>query len=658
MGAPTWPPTPEEGDRATLDEYGDYAAAVIAAREADSDEEAERALLAPFLFGSPRRLLADGTELGTPLSTLGRSLTGWMRMLSGLELGLAHADPPATDTRAIFLPRAMPAPAEPAEDALIYRVMGLMQLGLVRFGLLANRGLLAELHQDWVLRNTWHLLAARVIARRWSLLWPGLKADLAAVRLLSKATALRVNHTAVPRAGLPEPFAVLLDGLTETDRVYHDVTRGFSVASEAARQATARIDGLSDAAVLDDRALPLTLLGQASQLRLRLKEARLGAPPLPLLIGILRPEWILDNLARDIKAEEAWKEGPAPLALLRELSRKRAESAAVRSKVTGALRAALGRPEAPPPPSAALLHSEARPTSPDEEGQPYDEWDESTQSFRFAAVRVQEVDAPSGDREAWGRLALAQEGTIREVRRRFSALKIEERWEHGQEDGPELDLDRAIAATVDLAAGWSPQRVDWHARFVRQRRDLAVLVMVDLSGSVHGGTLYREQEAIVVLAEGLRTLELPHAFYGFSNDGPQQCRVQRIKGWEDVYDEATQRRLAGLRAGGATRLGAFLRHAAWTLARRPQSKKLLLLVSDGRPEDRDGYRGKQGLADSVVAAAEARRQGVVLHCTSFASREGAESWLQPIFGPGRYLVLERPEDLPARLPDVLAGMLR
>ncbi len=653
MGAPTWPPTPEEGDRATLDEYGDQAKAVLAARAAETDEEAERALLAPFLFGAPRRLLSDGKEAGTALASLGRALGGWMRMISGLNVELAIADPPATDGRAVFLPRALPGPPSPAEDALLYRVMGLHQLGLLAFGLLEGRALLGELHQDWVLRNTWHLLAARVVTRRWIALWPGLRADLEGARLLPRARALRVNHTAVPRAGLPEPFAVLLEGLSEEGPL-RDLTRGLEAASQAAREACARIDALDPLA--DPAVLRLTLLGQASALRLRLREARLGAPPLPAMIGILRPEWILDDLARDRRAEEAWREGPAPLRMLRELGKRQQEQSGARAKVTGALRAALGRPEAAPPPSPSLLQDEARPR--DEEGQRYDEWDERAQGFRAGAVRVVEVDAPAGDRESWDRLCLAQEGALREVRRRFTALRIDERWEHGRDDGPELDLDRAIRATVDLRAGWSPPRVDWYARYVRQRRDLAVMVMVDLSGSVHGGVLYREQEAIVVLAEGLRALGLPHAFYGFSGEGAESCRVQRIKGWEDSYDEGTRRRLAGLRAGGATRLGAFLRHATWALLRRPQGRRLLLLVSDGRPEDRDGYRGDYGLADSVVAASEARRQGIVLHCTSFATRDGAESWLRPVFGPGRFLVLERPEELPVRLPQVLAGMLR
>ena len=660
MGAPTWPPTPEDADRATLEEYGDYAAAVLAAKNAETDDEAERALLAPFLFGAPRRVL-DGEEVGTPLSAVARSLSGWLTMLSGLPTALAHADPPATDKRRILLPRALPGPPSPGEDALIYRVMALMQLGLRTFGLLDSRALLAEIHADWVLRSCFHALAGRAIKARWIAAWPGLEADFLAIRLLDRARGLRVNHTVVPRAGLPAAFAALLDGLYEVDRADVDVTRGHPLALSAARAAVLAIDALPEERLTHGPSLLAALTGQAHALRAALRGARMGAPPLPWWLGILRPEWILDDLARDRRAEDAWKEGPAPLRLLRDLHQRHGEGRATRSRLAGALRSALGRPdpgEAPAPGPAPLSFAPEE-AQPDEEGRSYDEWDEATQSFRFAHTRVLEVDAPGGDRDAHRRMCEALDGPIRDVRRRFEALKIEERWQHGREDGPELDIGRLVAAVVDMRAGWSPSRPDWYARYVRQRRDLVVLVLVDLSGSTHGGTLHREQEALVVLSEGLRVLGVPHGFYGFSNDGPQRCMIQRIKAFDDAYDEPTTRRLAGLRAGGATRLGAFLRHAGWMLARRPQSGKLLLLVSDGQPEDRDGYRGREGVADSAVAAAELRRAGVALHCTSLDARATGdrEDYLRRIFGPGRYLVLERAEELPVRLPEVLRGLL-
>ncbi len=164
MGAPTWPPDPEKAFEETAREYGVRPSDIGA--DDDEDEEFERALLAAFLFESPRRQLVSGQDNGTTLPELQRALTAYLRMVSGMPVELAASDPPSTDGRTVFLPRAVPAPAEPA-DAALYRAMGLLQLGLVRFGLLEGERLLGDLYRDWVLRSCYHLLACHYVLDRW-----------------------------------------------------------------------------------------------------------------------------------------------------------------------------------------------------------------------------------------------------------------------------------------------------------------------------------------------------------------------------------------------------------------------------------------------------------------------------------------------------------
>ena len=133
-------------------------------------------------------------------------------MLSGRSFAIAYSDPPATDNVNVYLPRAVPAPEEPS-DFLVYRCMGLVQVGFVRYGLLRDRRLLAELYRDWVLRSAWHLLAARWVLRKWAEEYPGLREDIRRVALLDKAGSMRVNVTEVPRDGLPGAFLPLYEGL-------------------------------------------------------------------------------------------------------------------------------------------------------------------------------------------------------------------------------------------------------------------------------------------------------------------------------------------------------------------------------------------------------------------------------------------------------------
>ncbi|MCB9778114.1 MAG: hypothetical protein H6742_06090 [Alphaproteobacteria bacterium] len=657
MGAPTWPPTPEEADQATLAEYGDAARAVIAA---ESDEEAEQALLVHFLMGPVRRQRTDGVEVGLPLDAVRRPLAAWLRMVSGLQVELAVSDPACTDRQRIFLPRAVPAPERPDQDRLLYRTMALLQAGLLDLRLLHSDALLAELHADWVFRNAWHLLACRLVARMWSERFPGIARDFEGVRFLDKAAILRVNLAEVPARGLPAAFRPLVEALVDLpDAASPDPAAGPAAAAVAA------IDAVDLSSEIGRKGAGLVLTGRARTLRAHFRALRLGPPPLPYVCGVLRPEWILDDLARDRSAEEEWRQGNKPLRqLLAAMKKKgRAEEGGIKDALRRRMRP--GRPGTPA--WEEIVTNEAPPPPTEDEGHEYDEWNHERGHYVVAAARVVEAPAPSGPLQHYERIVSAQRTEIERIRRQFAVLRVEERWVHGQPDGPELDLNRAVSAMADIRAGFTP-RIDWHLRFQRQRRDLCILVLVDLSGSTRGAILHREQDALVIFAEGLKVLGLPHAFYGFEGQGPRACAMHRIKGFDDPWDDEVKKRLGNLRPGGATRLGAHIRHASWILGQQPQERRVLMVLSDGRPEDRDQYRGPYGVKDTAMAVQEAHRDGVYVHCISLDPKvagavahgegEQAEAYLVEIFGGGRYLVCDDTDDLPKRLPEVFRGLLR
>jgi nitric oxide reductase NorD protein len=104
-------------------------------------------------------------------------------------------------------------------------------------------------------------------------------------------------------------------------------------------------------------------------------------------------------------------------------------------------------------------------------------------------------------------------------------------------------------------------------------------------------------------------------------------------------------------------MGAFIRHASWLLAQRPESRRILMIVSDGKPEDRAEYRGRYGIRDTAMAVAEARRLGVHVFCISIDPEEAAERYLTEIFGAGRFLKLDDMDALPLRLPEVFRDLV-
>jgi len=293
----------------------------------------------------------------------------------------------------------------------------------------------------------------------------------------------------------------------------------------------------------------------------------------------------------------------------------------------------------------------------DDGGRDYDEWDYKSGAYKLAETRVFSPDAATGPIAGYDVVVAANQKEIKQIRKRFEALRVEERWMGGQYDGPEIDIPRAIDAYVDIRAGYQP-REDFYRRFVRRRQEICVMTLVDTSGSTQGRVLHAEQEAVILFAEGLRTLGVPHAFYGFHSAHPRECLVSRLKGFDEAYSEVVKKRLGNLRPNGATRMGAFIRHAGWQLSTRPQPRRVLILLSDGKPEDRGEYRGAYGIKDAAMAVAEVRRAGVHVHCISLDAADDAEDYLGEIFGRGRYLTLRNADSLPSRLPEVFRDLVK
>ncbi|MPN15954.1 hypothetical protein SDC9_163290 [bioreactor metagenome] len=114
--------------------------------------------------------------------------------------------------------------------------------------------------------------------------------------------------------------------------------------------------------------------------------------------------------------------------------------------------------------------------------------------------------------------------------------------------------------------------------------------------------------------------------------------------------------MIGIKPGYYTRLGAAIRHATGLLDTQKVSRRVLLILSDGKPNDLDLYDGRYGIEDTRMAVIEARRRGVVPFCVTI-DREGA-SYLPHLFGPQGYAVLRKPEELPLHLPLFYAQLTR
>ena len=285
-------------------------------------------------------------------------------------------------------------------------------------------------------------------------------------------------------------------------------------------------------------------------------------------------------------------------------------------------------------------------------GTKYPEWDVQRRRYRADWCTVQEIEARLDDGpslsspEPYGlRRSLARFGTGLDAC-------------HRQVHGDDIDIDAAVEARVDMLAGSAPDEAVY-VDCLRRRRDLSVLLLLDVSGSVAepgatSGTVHEHQrEAAAALTVALHQLGDRVALYAFHSQGRSAVHVVPVKRFDDDLDALVMRRLRGLVPGAYSRLGAAIRHGARVLEERGgTSRRLLVVLSDGLAYDH-GYEPAYGAADARRALAEARRRGTGCLCLSIGAGTDAEV-LRHVFGSAAHAAIPRPE----RLRQVIGPLFR
>ena len=305
---------------------------------------------------------------------------------------------------------------------------------------------------------------------------------------------------------------------------------------------------------------------------------------------------------------------------------------------------------------------ERRPAAerPPPHGIPYPEWDEYGQQLKAHGATVSCSVAESGD-DAWADDVMREHASlVREVRDRFAPLRAQRLRLRRQRIGDELDLEACVTAMVDRRMGRVPSERLY--RTVRPaRHTVAIALLVDTSGSTatrlgDGRTVLDVERMTLLLAsEALATLGDPYAMLAFAGAGRHGVQVRSIKGFDEYDPAAARRRIAALVPRDNTRLGAAVRHATAVLGAQPAQRRVLLLLSDGQPNDVDWYQGVYGIEDSRRALHEARAEGVVPFCLTVDQDD--REYLPHLFGQTGYRVLTRPQQLPGALLDVVRGMV-
>lgn len=285
-------------------------------------------------------------------------------------------------------------------------------------------------------------------------------------------------------------------------------------------------------------------------------------------------------------------------------------------------------------------------------GYRYPEWDWQAGQYADNAATVFVHPAIPGAQAGVDAILHRHGATLHEVRRRFEMLRAQRTRLCRQLDGDDVDLQAWIDSRALLrASGKLDQRLYQSER--RGRRSLAVTLLVDTSGSTDGWLTDQrrvidvEREALLLVCVALDGLDEPFSVLGFSGEGPHGVVVRTIKRFEERYGSQVALRIAGLEPERFTRVGAALRHATAALMTQAAEHRLLIVLSDGRPNDVDRYDGRYGIEDLRQAVTEARLQGIAPFCLTIDRQ--AANYLPAVFGAQGYALLPRAELLPRAL---------
>ncbi len=283
-------------------------------------------------------------------------------------------------------------------------------------------------------------------------------------------------------------------------------------------------------------------------------------------------------------------------------------------------------------------------------GVKYDEWDYRRGGYRRNWCTLYEHDIDEGHEPFAEQTLKRYGGYVTALRNRFELFRQEPKLLRRQKDGDDIDIDAMVEALADTRAGMPPSEEDLFIRYERKERDIAALFLLDMSGSTKGWVNQAEKEALVLMCEALSALGDNYAIYGFSGMTRGRCDFYRIKGFDENYGPDVKKRISGIEPKDYTRMGPALRHSASILRRIEARTRLLIVLSDGKPEDYDAYKGEYGIEDTRRALIEAKEKGFHPFCITI-DRE-ARSYLPHMYGAANYIAIDDVKKLPDKIPEI------
>ena len=228
-------------------------------------------------------------------------------------------------------------------------------------------------------------------------------------------------------------------------------------------------------------------------------------------------------------------------------------------------------------------------------------------------------------------------------------MRSQERFVKRQREGDDIDFDALVESISDSRAGL-PSSDRLFIRLKRDERDIAVIFLVDMSNSTAGWVNTSLKESLILMTEAMEVLGDRYGIYGFSGMRRSRCELFHVKHLSEPYGEEVKKRISSISPSEYTRMGPPIRHATSILQEVDAKVRLIITLSDGKPEDYDDYKGKYAIEDTRHALLEAKAADIHPFCITIDHH--ARDYMQHMYGPANYIFIDNVRKLPLRIPEI------
>jgi nitric oxide reductase NorD protein len=286
-----------------------------------------------------------------------------------------------------------------------------------------------------------------------------------------------------------------------------------------------------------------------------------------------------------------------------------------------------------------------------------DEWDYRKKDYLINYVRIRpQVTLNVVPIELPTRL----KKSVRKIQNELDLLELDRIKNDRLPYGDEINIDTWIEYQGHQNKSMHHQQ--FYTSYEKKTRDISTLILADVSLSTEGGITQDVRiidvikDGLMVFGEALEKLNDKFAIYSFSSLQNKKVYFNIIKNFKDKYDSLIRGRIDAMQPYYYTRLGAAIRESSKILERQQSSTKLLLIISDGKPNDEDRYDGRYGIEDTKKAIEEVRKKGITPFCITVDL--DAKEYLTYLFGRNGYAVVRDGQKLPKVIPEVYINLTK